>query len=162
MFSYEHLLAFCTTYEEKSYSNAAKKLAKDRTTIREQIKALEDIYDVNLFEIIGKKASPTAAATHIYQRAKTLVSGTEKLNTTLDSIYNQELLHINIYHDISLPLTLAIKIEHAISQQLPELRVHWLHRNRDEALSNTEQGHNNVTIMQHRNMHSINKSLSFL
>ena len=62
MFSYEHLLAFCTTYEASSYSGAAKQLGKDRTTIRDQVKAVEDLYGVTLFEIVGKKATPTTDA----------------------------------------------------------------------------------------------------
>ncbi|GAL31557.1 transcriptional regulators LysR family [Vibrio maritimus] len=55
MFSYEHLAAFCATVEEGSYSQAARKLQKDRTTIREQIKALEDSYAVTLFEIQARR-----------------------------------------------------------------------------------------------------------
>lgn len=55
MFSYEHLNSFCATYDEQSYSKAARAIGKDRTTIREQVKALEDSYRTILFTIEGKR-----------------------------------------------------------------------------------------------------------
>ncbi|WP_159651171.1 LysR family transcriptional regulator [Vibrio atypicus] len=161
MFSYEHLIAFCTTYEQQGYSAAAKKLNKDRTTIRDQVKAIEDLYDVTLFEIVGKKACPTNAAKHIYQRSKVIISNTEKLNASFGNIYRQDLLHINVYHDISLPLNLALKIEHALAQHYPELTIHWLHRNREEAFDCLESDPNSIALMQHRNMQSAEKNIAY-
>ncbi|URM16452.1 LysR family transcriptional regulator [Vibrio splendidus] len=161
MFSYEHLLAFCTTYEASSYSAAAKKLGKDRTTIRDQVKAVEDLYGVTLFEIIGKKATPTQAADHIYQRSKVVLNNTEKLSTSLENIYMDEMLTLNIYHDISLPLNLAVKIEHALQQKCPELRVHWLHRNREDAFDNIESESNSIALMEHKNIQRFSKNIEF-
>lgn len=161
MFSYDHLLAFCTTYETQGYSAAAKKLNKDRTTIRDQVKALEETYRVSLFDIVGKKASPTKAAEHIYQRAKVIINNTEKLNNSLDSIFCEKLLQLDIYHDISLPLSLAIKIEHALAKRFPELRLHWLHRNRTETISTIEQSPHSIALMQHRSAQDTNRMVSF-
>ena len=162
MFSYEHLLAFCTTYEASSYSAAAKRLGKDRTTIRDQVKAVEDLYGITLFEIIGKKATPTQAADHIYQRSKVVLSNTEKLSTSLENIYMDEMLTLNIYHDISLPLNLAVKIEHSLQQKYPELRVHWLHRNREEAFDSIESESNSIALMQHKNIQRFSKNIEYL
>lgn len=161
MFSYEHLLAFCTTYEASSYSAAAKRLGKDRTTIRDQVKAVEDLYGVALFEIVGKKAAPTTAAEHIYQRSKVVLSNTEKLSTSLENIYMDEMLTLNIYHDISLPLNLAVKVEHALYKQNPERRVNWLHRNREEAFDSIEKQTNSIALMQHKNIQRFSQNLEF-
>ncbi|WP_375320059.1 LysR family transcriptional regulator [Aliivibrio logei] len=54
MFSYEHLTSFFAMVKEGSYSQAARKLGKDRTTIREQIKALEDSYAIELSDLKKK------------------------------------------------------------------------------------------------------------
>ncbi|WP_295895443.1 LysR family transcriptional regulator [uncultured Vibrio sp.] len=161
MFSYEHLIAFCTTFEEQGYSAAAKRLNKDRTTIRDQVKALEETYGVTLFEIVGKTAQPTPAAEHIYKRSNVIIRNTEKLNTALDSIFNQDVLGIDIYHDNALPLNLAVKIEHALASRYPELKINWLHRNREEAFSSIEKSNNSIALMQHRNAHESNKIMSY-
>ncbi|MDF2154630.1 LysR family transcriptional regulator [Vibrio sp. CAU 1672] len=162
MFSYDHLLAFCATYEEQGYSAAAKKLGKDRTTIRDQVKALEESYDVALFNIVGKKATPTPAAQHVYQRAKSIIANTKKLNQSLCVLHQEDLASITVYHDISLPLELALKIEHAMGQKFPEVKLHWLHRNRDEAFAEIEQTSNSIAIMQHRHRQSTQQAIEFV
>ncbi|WP_413111551.1 LysR family transcriptional regulator [Thaumasiovibrio sp. DFM-14] len=161
MFSYEHLLAFCTTYEEQGYSTAAKKLNKDRTTIRDQVKALEEAHQLTLFHIVGKKATPTAAAEHIYKQAKTVLAGTERLSSSLSSLYQDDLVSLNIYHDISLPLEMAVKIEHAVVHKFPEVRINWLHRNRSEAFSGVESCTNSIAIMQHRHKQATDQTMEF-
>lgn len=53
-FSFEQLLAFVTVYEQLSFSKAAVKLNKHRTTIGQVITNLEDQLAVNLFERVGR------------------------------------------------------------------------------------------------------------
>ncbi|MGF1701254.1 LysR family transcriptional regulator [Photobacterium makurazakiensis] len=161
MFSYEHLLAFCTTFEERGYSAAARKLGKDRTTIRDQVKALEDYYAVALFVIDGKKAMPTPTAHHIYLRAEKLVRSSECLNRSLQAAFDAELFLINIYHDVSLPNKLAIKIEHELAKHFPELKINWLHRNREEAFEFIEKDNSSIALMQHRNVNATGKPINY-
>ncbi len=150
MFSYEHLKSFCTTYEEHSYSNAARLLGKDRTTIREQVKALEDSYRVGLFTIEGKKAVPTEFANSIYKQSKLLVQNSDRLNLHMLEAYQQELVHLDFYHDTLMPNDLVVEIESYVLKEHPNLIINWLHRNRDEVFSDIVTGHNKVAIMQHR------------
>ncbi|EGU35604.1 LysR family transcriptional regulator [Vibrio scophthalmi] len=150
MFSYEHLKSFCATYDENSYSGAARLLGKDRTTIREQIKALEDSYHVMLFSIEGKKAVPTEFARSIYKQAQLLVRNSERLDVRMLQAYQQPLSSIDFYHDTLMPNDLVIQIEAFVIQHHPHVILNWLHRNRDEILQEVANGHNQIAIMQHR------------
>lgn len=150
MFSYEHLKSFCATYEERSYSAAARKIDKDRTTIREQVKALEDSYLTELFEISGKKAHPTAFAQAIYPQAKLLVRNSERLHLRLLNAYQSDITSLDFYHDTMMPNDLVLEIEQFLVNQHPNVAVNWLHRNRDEILHAVANGHNQVAVMQHR------------
>ncbi|UJF16879.1 LysR family transcriptional regulator [Vibrio sp. SS-MA-C1-2] len=161
MFTYEQLQAFCATYEQGSYSAAAKKLSKDRTTVREQVKALEDFYGVPFFHIIGRQAEPTAVSKYIYQRAKLITRSTRKLNLSLLNLYHDKLLSIKIYHDNALPASLAVQIEKSLLSDFPELTVHWLYRSRSDGFLQLEKEENTIVIMQHRYHHTPKQSLNF-
>jgi|GEM_PF-971327 len=150
MFSYEHLAAFCATYEEKSYSAAARKLGKDRTTIREQIKLLEDSYATHLFEIKGKSAIATYDAQAIYQQAKLLVRNSERLDIKMLNAYRQEITCLDIFHDILVPSSLILHLETYMTKHHPNVRINWLHRNRDEALQTLARSNHHLAIMQHK------------
>lgn len=150
MFSYEHLNAFCATYDEQSYSKAARVLGKDRTTIREQVKALEDSYRTILFTIEGKKAVPTNFARSVYKQSKLLVQNSERLHLRMMNAYQQDLTRLDFYHDTMMPNDLVVEIEQYVLKKHPELVLNWLHRNRDEILADVTKAHNKVAIMQHR------------
>ncbi|GAA4879470.1 LysR family transcriptional regulator [Ferrimonas pelagia] len=151
MFSYELLVAFCATYEEKSFSAAGRKLHKDRTTIREQVRAIEDTYDVSLFEIVGKRAQPTAAADHIYAQSKHLLHSTEKLTRSFELLFNEALLELTLYHDGFLPRSLAIKIEQAITAHSPNVRTNWLLGEREAVFAQLQSSPNAIAFMPHNN-----------
>jgi len=150
MFSYEHLAAFCATVEEGSYSQAARKLGKDRTTIREQIKALEDSYAIELFDIQGKKAIPSAAGMAMYKQARLLVKNSEKLDLRMMNHYQQPITQLDIFHDIIVPNALILSVETFMASAFPYVRIHWLHRNRDQALESVSRSHHQLAIMQNK------------
>ncbi|MEF1193146.1 LysR family transcriptional regulator, partial [Vibrio parahaemolyticus] len=65
-FSLEQLLAFVAVYEQLSFSKAAVKLNKHRTTIGQVITNLEDLLAVTLFERVGRSVEPTEDARLLY------------------------------------------------------------------------------------------------
>lgn len=150
MFSYEHLASFCAAVEAGSYSGAARLLNKDRTTIREQIKMLEDNYAMQLFEIVGKKAIVTPAGQEIYQQARLLVKNSELLNNRMMNSYRSEIQSIDIYHETLVPASLIIAIEAACQQKMPHVKLHWKHKLRDDTLPYFNTGKHQLAIMQNR------------
>lgn len=151
MFSYELLSAFCATYEEESYSLAARKVGKDRTTIREQVKALEESYAITLFEVQGKRVKPTPLALHLYSHAKHVVTSTEKLNCSFNHNHADEPIELNIYHDIALSNVLALKIEQQLLKSFPQLKTNWVHMDRSDAFSALAKSQNCIAFMPHSN-----------
>ncbi|KXF83504.1 LysR family transcriptional regulator [Enterovibrio coralii] len=150
MFSYEHLAAFCATVEEGSYSKAARKLGKDRTTIREQIKAIEDSYAVELFQIEGKKAVVTDIGQAIYRQSAIIVKQSARLDTRLMGSYLDPITYFDIYHDALVPVALIADIEQFMATTYPYIRLNWLHRNREKGLKAVSEGTNQLALMQHR------------
>ncbi|WP_257291263.1 LysR family transcriptional regulator [Endozoicomonas sp. ONNA1] len=162
MFSYEHLAAFCATFEEASYSKAAKKLNKDRTTVREQVKALEDSFAIRLFTIEGKKAVATTEADALYRQAKVLVKNSDLLYRRMIDRYKQALESLIVYHDNLVPNSLIKTVNQSITEQFPMLRLHWLHRNRDETLDALVSNQHCVAIMQSRLKNMPERTFSFI
>lgn len=150
MFSYEHLAAFCATVEAGSYSGAARLLNKDRTTIREQVKMLEDSYAIHLFVIQGKKAVVTEAGQAIYKQARLLVKNSEILHNRISNSYKATITSIDIYHDVLVPSSLIIAVERASKKRMPHVKLNWLHRLREESLPNFNTGKHQLGIMQAR------------
>ncbi|MGF1706379.1 LysR family transcriptional regulator [Enterovibrio baiacu] len=162
MFSYEHLASFCATVEEQSYSKAARKLGKDRTTIREQIKALEDSYAIALFDIQGKKAVVTAAGDAVYKQAKLLVRNSDRLNTRLMNSYLEPITYLDVYHDSLVPISMITCIDAFLSEHFPYVKVNWLHRAREEALQNVSTGTNQIAILQYRLVNDSDYPLGYI
>lgn len=153
MISLTNLVSFCAAYEHKSFSNAAKVLGKDRTTIREQITFLEDVYDVKLFDVVGRKLQPTPAAKLIYDRARLTVVSAKQLDISLLDFHSIGMSELTIYHDTVIPLELISSINRTLSNKFPYLRTNWLHRNNDESLKLISQGDNCLALTQrHSNL----------
>ncbi len=148
MFSYEHLAAFCATYEESSYSKAARKLKKERTTVRDQIKALEDSFCVELFFIEGKQAVPTTEAKALYRQAKVLVNNSDLLYERMINAYQKPLESLVIYHDALVPSCLIKDINCLVKREIPTLRLHWLQRNRNKVMDALTNDGQCIAIMQ--------------
>ncbi|MDG3086148.1 LysR family transcriptional regulator [Vibrio hannami] len=162
MFSYELLSSFCAAYEEESYSLAAKKIGKDRTTIREQVKALEDTYEVDLFFIEGKRVKPTKNAIHLYAHARHLVNSSDKLHSAFRYVEGGEPLTLTIYHDSGLSNVLALKIEQELSRTYPQLKTTWSHTDRDDAFLALQDKMNGIAFMPHLNAsHLPPKAISY-
>lgn len=151
MFSYELLSAFCATYEEESYSLAAKKIGKDRTTVREQVKALEESYNVKLFDVVGKRVKPAPEATHLYSHSKHIVTSAEKLDGCFLYLNSKAPITLTIYHDIGLSNDLALKIEQALIKSNPQLKTNWVHLDRESAFHKLKHTENSMAFMPHSN-----------
>lgn len=152
MHTLEQLNAFIAVYEQGSYSAAAKRLAKSRTTVREHIIAYEDTLGYSLFTIDGRKALPNDKARQLYFHAKVVEKQNRDLHCYSQALFECEVHTINIVHDVIVPLTLMIEIEHKIKVSYSQLAVNWLHRTRAEALTMLQDGRADLALMPDRGM----------
>lgn len=148
MLSLINIDSFCTAYEHRSFSGAAKELGKDRTTIREHITILEDMYDVTLFDVVGKRLQPTAAANLIYDRAQLTRLSAKQLDASLLEFHSSDISELTIYHDTLIPLALIVQLNKKINESFPYIKVNWLHRNTDEAIEQLAQGGDCLALTQ--------------
>ncbi|MEW6998192.1 LysR family transcriptional regulator [Colwelliaceae bacterium BS250] len=151
MYTFEQLSAFIAVYEQGSYSQAAKKLNKARTTIREQVMGYEDILGFSLFTIVGKKATATDNAKTLYLRAKLVDRQNQALLNYGEAFFDQECTELTLVHDVIVPTELLIYVEKKIAEHYPTTKVHWLHRNRDQAFDLIQENSVDLAFMSNRN-----------
>ncbi|MEZ9232181.1 LysR family transcriptional regulator [Vibrio amylolyticus] len=131
-FSLEQLLAFVTVYEHLSFSKAAVKLNKHRTTIGQVITNLEDQLAVSLFERIGRSVEPTEDGHLLYHYAKQAIEQARVFDKIALSLSYGGLERVVIAYPSFIPHQALYLIRQQLAQDFPTMRVEFLVRGRDE------------------------------
>ncbi|MEH0759398.1 LysR family transcriptional regulator [Vibrio sp. 16] len=131
-FSLEQLLAFVTVYEHLSFSKAAVKLNKHRTTIGQVITNLEDQLAVTLFERIGRSVEPTEDGHLLYHYAKQAIEQARVFDKIALSLSYGGLERVVIAYPSFVPHQALFLIRQQLAQDFPTMRVEFLVRDRDE------------------------------
>jgi len=125
-FSIEQLLAFVTVYEERSFSKAAAKLNKHRTTTGQVIANLEDVLAVELFERIGRKVEPTEEGNLLYHYAKSTVDQSNIFDKIALSLSYGGLEGITFAYSSVIPHGALSAIRAQLAEDFPHMRVNFL------------------------------------
>lgn len=155
-------MSFCAVYECGSYSAAARRIGRDRSTVREHVTILEDSIGVDLFNIEGRSAVPTNAAKQLYPRGAAISRQIEEFEKAALNSFDQEILFLNIYHDAMIPSSLIAHIERNIRQQYPQTQLNWLHRSRQEAMEDLINGQAHLALMPIKMMVRPDKEVNFI
>lgn len=155
-------MSFCAVYECGSYSAAARRIGRDRSTVREHVTILEDSIGVDLFDIEGRSAVPTNAAKQLYPRGAAISRQIEEFEKAALNSFDQEILVLNIYHDAMIPSSLIAHIERNIRQQYPQTQLNWLHRSRQEAMEDLISGQAHLALMPIKMMVRPDKEVNFI
>ncbi|ANS85295.1 LysR family transcriptional regulator [Vibrio scophthalmi] len=140
MVTLEQISSFKAVFEFKSYSKAARSTNKTRATIRERVKALEDILGFELFEVSGKVLIPTEQAKHLYSRASNLTRQSEEFYSVALSTFSTQMTSITLHHDDLIPMCLLSDIDDAIEREFPDIAINWLQRDRESSFKDIESG----------------------
>lgn len=162
MFTRDQIVSFCAVYECGSYSAAARRIGRDRSTVREHVTILEDSIGVELFDIEGRSAVPTNAAKQLYPRGAAISRQIEEFEKAALNSFDQEILVLNIYHDAMIPSSLIAHIERNIRQQYPQTQLNWLHRSRQEAMEDLISGQAHLALMPIKMMVRPDKEVNFI
>ncbi|MGL6313299.1 LysR family transcriptional regulator [Vibrio sp. WXL103] len=162
MHTFEQLRAFVAVYESGSYSAAARALKRDRTTIRDTLKNLEDIWGVVLFDVQGRSALPTAASETLYLQTKALVSQNELLLQRGQAAVEQDIAHLTLATNHFVPNAMMVSLEERLLNKFPLLTVDSLHLSRAEALTKIVDGQCDVAILENRGGFYPEKGVTFL
>lgn len=141
-FSIEQLLAFVTVYEERSFSKAAAKLNKHRTTTGQVIANLEDVLAVELFERIGRKVEPTEEGNLLYHYAKSTVDQSNIFDKIALSLSFGGLEGITFAYSSVVPHGALAAIRAQLAEDFPHMRVNFLVKTKEQI----EQGLNSGDI----------------
>ncbi|MGR5283890.1 LysR family transcriptional regulator [Vibrio maritimus] len=135
MQSLDQVIAFVSVYESQSYSAAGRALRKDRTTVRELVKAYEDQLGFALFIIVGKKANPTERATKLYPQAKLVLRQNQILQEFGQAMFLEPKVELTVGYDSDFPIEFIKELEYRCLETFPHIRVHWLETTRVDGLS---------------------------
>ncbi|WP_299688176.1 LysR family transcriptional regulator [uncultured Vibrio sp.] len=157
-FSIEQLLAFVTVYDQLSFSKAAVKLNKHRTTIGQVISNLEDQLAVNLFERVGRSVKPTEDADHLYHYAKQTIEQARTFDKVALSLSYGGLESITFAYSNVIPHGLLLEIRKKLSSDFPMMRVNFLVRNKSDIKHGFQSGDYHfglVNVHDSRGIHSL-------
>lgn len=161
-FSIEQLISFVTVYEEKSFSKAAMKLGKHRTTTGQVIANLEDVLAVELFDRIGRQVEPTEDGHLLYHYAKLALEQTRVFDKVALSLSYGGLEHITIAYPSFIPHQLLNDIRSQLAEDFPTMRVNFLVRGKEAIRQGIEEGEFHfglVNIDKGRGMYNLDSTL---
>lgn len=139
-FSLEQLRSFVAVYELRSFSKAAVKLEKHRTTIGQVITNLEDQVAVQLFERVGRSVEPTTDGTLLYHYAKQAVEQALTFDQVALSLSYGQLESINIAYGSILPHNILAHIRQGLHTQFPLMKVNFFVRSKTEIEDGIKDG----------------------
>ncbi|CDT67991.1 putative transcriptional regulator, LysR family protein [Vibrio coralliirubri] len=157
-FSIEQLLAFVTVYDQLSFSKAAVKLNKHRTTIGQVITNLEDQLAVNLFERVGRSVEPTEDGHLLYHYAKQTIEQARTFDKVALSLSYGGLENITIAYSSVIPQRVLVDIRKQLKRDFPMMRVNFLVRNKKAIKQGIQDGEYHfglVNVHDSRAMHSL-------
>lgn len=127
-FSLEQLLAFVSVYEQLSFSKAAVKLNKHRTTIGQVITNLEDQLAVTLFNRIGRSVEPTEDGELLYHFAKQALEQARVFDKVALSLSYGALENVTIAYSSIIPQRALCGIRAQLAKDFPTMRVNFIVR----------------------------------
>ncbi len=86
MISNRQLEVFVTVYEQKSMTNAGKKLFMTQPAVSQAIREIEDYFDIELFERVGSKLYVTKSGETMYYYAKRIFSLFEEMDKEMRNV----------------------------------------------------------------------------
>ncbi|GLP96295.1 LysR family transcriptional regulator [Paraferrimonas sedimenticola] len=123
MYTIKQLQAFVATAEHSGFSQAAKFLKKDRTTISELVESLEVDAGLKLFERHARKLTLTDTGQHLFQFAKATLEEQKLFNSSVEGLNRSEPNHLTLAVDSLLPRSRIYRSLATVAQQFPTIEL---------------------------------------
>ncbi|MGL6313499.1 LysR family transcriptional regulator [Vibrio sp. WXL103] len=160
--TFEQLNAFVAVAEHGSYSQAARKIGKDRSTLHRQVAELEIDWGVTLFERSGRSPVLTDDGQSLLRPSRFIVYQMNALEVATDSLSAGQKTELTLCYDPSIPVEVITGFDEQIRQIFPQTIVNWLQRTLDDALAMLEQGGCDFAITLNKGAIHPDKGISFL
>jgi len=117
------LRAFVAVCDEGSFSGAARELRRAQSAISHAISALENAFDVVLFERNTRKATLTAAGRSLLPDARGVISRTEEMKMRAASIADAGVPQVSIAVDTYFPRAHLIECLRTLQADFPTVAI---------------------------------------
>ncbi|HEX5749331.1 MAG TPA: transcriptional activator NhaR [Archangium sp.] len=131
--NYHHLLYFWTVVREGSVSAASRKLRVAQPTVSEQLKALEEMLELELFRRVGGKLVLTEGGAHVYRYADEIFILGHELQESLRGRSSQRRTRLMVGITDAVPKLVASRILAPVLGMKEEVRM-VCHENTQERL----------------------------
>lgn len=121
--SLDQWLALVTVVEAGGYARAAGQLNKTQSTVSYAVKKIEDLLDLKLFEITGRKAVLTPEGQALYRRGRALVDEAERVERSAANLAAGSEAQIAIAAEIIFPTWLLLQCMERFAAEQPLTRV---------------------------------------
>ena len=119
----EQWRALQAVVEAGGYSRAAEQLHKSQSTVTYAVQKIQELLDVTLFEIHGRKAVLTEAGQVLYRRARTLLEEAAMLERGAAAMSQEWQPEIAIAVEIIFPTWLLLESLAEFGRERPETRI---------------------------------------
>lgn len=127
--------ALVAVVEAGGYAQASERLHRTQSTVTYTIKKLEDLLQVRVFEIRGRKAVLTPAGQVLYRRGKTLVDQAGRLERAAGELARGFEPEIRLAVDTIFPTWLLLECFAEFGQEHPDTRIELI----ESVLGGTEE-----------------------
>src|ERR1700761_1746149 len=117
------LRAFVAVCDQGSFSGAARKLRRAQSAISHAVKALENAFDVELFERNTRQATLTPAGRSLLPDARAVISRTEEMKTRAVSIAGAGVPQLSIAVDTYYPRRLLVESLRILQTDYPTVAI---------------------------------------
>lgn len=139
--SLEQWRALVAVVDAGGYAQAAEQLHKTQSTVTYAVQKIEQLLDVKLFELQGRKAQLTPAGQSLVRRARTLLERAEAVEKSAALLTAGWEPEVRIAVEIIFPTWLLLQALARFSDELPQTRVQ---------LYETVLGGNDEALLQRR------------
>jgi DNA-binding transcriptional LysR family regulator len=119
----EQWRALQAVVEAGGYAQAAERLHKSQSTVTYAVQKIQQLLDVKVFEIRGRKAVLTEAGQVLYRRARTLIEEAQMLERGAAAMAQDWQPEIRIAVELIFPTWLLLECLAQFARERPETRI---------------------------------------
>jgi DNA-binding transcriptional LysR family regulator len=133
--------ALVSVVESGSYAKASEHLHKSQSTLTYAIQKLEELLDVKVFELQGRRSVLTQAGMLLYRRAKSLIEEAGRVERTAAELARGWEAEIRLAVEIIYPTWLLLRCLQKFSEERPDTRIELV----ESVLGGTDEA-----LLQHK------------
>lgn len=121
----EQWRALLAVVDAGGYAQAAEKLHKSQSAVTYAVQKLENLLNVKVFELVGRKAVLTSTGALLYRRAQLLLDDAQRIESSAQRLSAGWEPELRLAAEIIMPNKLLLAALARFGQESPHTRVEW-------------------------------------